>query len=134
MKMFGLDTNVVIRLLTNDDPAQRQAALKFGAGLGKDYRAFLSLVSILELDWALRSKLGFRRNDVVAAVNKLLQTRGLVIEHHNLVLKALDLVETNSADLADALIACRSIEEGCVSVKTFDLKATRKVPGMELLT
>ncbi|MDB5555242.1 MAG: hypothetical protein JWL86_5226, partial [Rhizobium sp.] len=123
MKTFGLDTNVVIRLLIDDDPAQRRATLRFGAGLGQQHSAFLSLVGVLELDWALRSKLGFTKSDVVKAVGKLLQTRGLTIEHHNLVVKALRLVENNNADLADALIACRSIEEGCGSIKTFDIKA-----------
>lgn len=133
MKTFGLDTNVVIRLLTVDDPAQRRAALKFGAGLGKDHYAFLPLVAVLELDWALRSKLGFTKKDVISAVDKLLHTRGLIVEHHNLVLKTLKLVEANNADFADALIAYRSIDEGCASIKTFDIKAVRKVPGMELL-
>jgi predicted nucleic-acid-binding protein len=133
MKTYGLDTNVIILLLTDDDPAQRRAALKFGAGLGKDYSAFLSLVGILELDWALRSRLGFARQDVVTAVDKLLHTRGLIVEHHNLVLKTLKLVAANNADFADALIACRSLDEGCESIKTFDLKAARRVPGMELL-
>lgn len=133
MKTYGLDTNVVIRFLTQDDPVQRRAALQFGAGLGKDYLAFLPLVGILELDWALRSKLGFSKADVVTAVNKLLNTRGLTVEHHGLVVKVLHLVEKNNADFADAIIACRSIEEGCEAIKTFDIKAARKVPGMELL-
>lgn len=133
MKTYGLDTNVVIRLLTQDDPAQRRAALKFGAGLGKDYGAFLPLVAILELDWALRSKLGFSKTDVIKAVSKLLNTRGLTVENHSLVVKVLHLVEMNNADFADAMIACRSIEEGCETIKTFDIKAVRKVPGMELL-
>jgi predicted nucleic-acid-binding protein len=133
MKTFGLDTNVVIRLLTDDDPVQRRAALRFGSGLGKEYCAFLSLVSVLELDWALRARLGFSKRDVVAAVGKLLQTRGLIVEHHNLVLKALRLVDANNADFADCLIACRSLEEGCEAIKTFDIKAASAVPGMELL-
>lgn len=133
MKTFGLDTNVVIRLLTEDDPAQRRAALKFGAGLGKDHLAFLPLVVILELDWALRSKLGFARADVIKAVRKLLHTRGLMVESHDLVVKVLRLVEQNNADFADAMIACRSIEDGCEAVKTVDIKAVRNVPGMELL-
>ena len=133
MKTYGLDTNVVIRLLTQDDPAQRRAALKFGAGLGKDYGAFLPLVAILELDWALRSKLGFSKTDVIRAVSKLLNTRGLTVENHSLVVKVLHLVEMNNADFADAMIACRSTEEGCETIKTFDIKAVRKVPGMELL-
>jgi predicted nucleic-acid-binding protein len=133
MKTYGLDTNVVIRFLTADDPAQRRAALKFGSGLGTDHLAFLPLVAILELDWALRTKLGFTKAEVVMVVGKLLNTRGLTVENHSLVVRVLDLVEKKNADFADAMIACRALEEGCDSVKTFDIKAARMVPGMELL-
>ncbi|MDX3929143.1 MAG: type II toxin-antitoxin system VapC family toxin [Shinella sp.] len=133
MTVFGLDTNVVIRLFVNDDPAQRAAALNFGEGIGRDYDAFITLIGLLELDWALRSQYGFSRKHVTLAVDKLLHTRGLIVESHTLVVKALRLMENNNADFADALIACRSFEEGCQSTKTFDMKAARKVPGMELL-
>lgn len=50
-----------------------------------------------------------------------------------MVVRALRLVESSNADFADALIACRSLDEGCVSIKTFDKKAAGKIPGMELL-
>lgn len=131
--MIGLDTNVVVRFLTNDDPDQRRAALRFAEGLGREYTAFLPLVAVLELDWALRSKLGFRKQDSVRAIGKLLQTRGLIVEHHDLIIKALRLVSTDNADFADALIASRSLEAGCVAIKTFDKRAAQKIPGMELL-
>lgn len=133
MTVFGLDTNIVIRLFIDDDPVQRAAALKFGEGLGRDYSAFVTLIGLLELDWALRSQYGYNRNDVTFAIDRLLHTRGLIVENHTLVVKALRLVEKNNADFADAVIACRSFEEGCHSTKTFDMKAARKVPGMELL-
>jgi predicted nucleic-acid-binding protein len=133
MTIIGLDTNVVLRLLTNDDAKQRRAALRLAEGMGRDYTAFLSLISVVELNWALWSKLGFSKQDAARAVGSLLQTRGLVIEHHNLVVKALRLVLAENADFADALIAARSLQEGCSSIKTFDRKAARKIPGMELL-
>ncbi|WEZ82596.1 type II toxin-antitoxin system VapC family toxin [Rhizobium sp. 32-5/1] len=133
MKTFGLDTNVVLRLILDDHPAQHSAALRFGAGLGKDYNAFLSLIALLELDWALRSQYGFQRKDVAAIIGKLLRTRGLFVENHTVVLKALRLIAAQNVDFADALIACRSQEEGCDAIKTFDQKAAKRIPGMELL-
>lgn len=133
MTLVGLDTNIVIRLLTNDDPDQRRSALQFAAGLGKEYLAFLPLICVVELDWALRSQLGYTRQDASNAISKLLRVRGLTVEHHDLVLKALRQVAQNNADFADALIAARSIEEGCISVKTFDKRAASRVTGMELL-
>ena len=133
MTMFGLDTNVVVRLLTNDDPQQRRKALGFIERLGRDDVAFVSLVTVVELDWALRSKLGFSREDTVRAIGRLLQSRGLIFEHHDLILTALDLVLSTNSDFADALIAYRSLEVGCQAIKTFDKKAASRVPGMELL-
>src|SRR6478735_856100 len=113
MIVFGLDTNVVLRLFVDDDPTQRAAALDFGQGLGREYSAFITLVSLLELDWALRSQYRYTKKHVVLAIDRLLHTRGLVVENHTLVIKALRLVESNNADFADALIACRSLEESC---------------------
>ena len=133
MKTFGLDTNIVLRLVVDDDPGQRRAALTFGAGLGRVHGAFVSLISLLELDWALRSQYGFQKTDVTAVIGKLLHTRGLIVEHHSMVVRALRMVESSNADFADSLIACRSLDEGCVSIKTFDKKAAGKIPGMELL-
>jgi predicted nucleic-acid-binding protein len=54
-------------------------------------------------------------------------------KHHDLVVKALRQVEQKNADFADALIAARSLREGCASIITFDRKAAARVPGMELL-
>ncbi|MAY60659.1 MAG: VapC toxin family PIN domain ribonuclease [Rhizobiales bacterium] len=133
MMIFGLDTNVVLRMLIDDDPRHRKLALDFGAGLGRDYTAFLTVYSLLELDWALRSQYGYDRKQVVAALKKLLRTRGLTVDEQPVVQRALTLVETENADLADALIAAKSKDHGCVSTKTFDAKAARKVPEMELL-
>jgi predicted nucleic-acid-binding protein len=133
MTLLGLDANIVIRLLTNDDPDQRRLALRFAEGLGKDYLAFLPLICVLELDWALRSQLGYGRREASTAIAKLLQVRGLTVESHNLVVKALRQVDQKNADFADALIAARSLQEGCTSVKTFDKRAASRVPGMELL-
>lgn len=133
MTIYGLDTNVVVRLLVNDDPKQRRSALAFAERLGRDYSAFISLLTIVELDWALRSRLGFSRVDAVLTLGKLLRVRGLLFEHHDTVVKAMRLVTDGKTDLADALIAARSLEAGCLSVKTFDRKAAARVPGMELL-
>lgn len=133
MMMLGLDTNVILRTLVGDNPQQVAAAAEFGKKLGREYSAFVTLISLLELDWALRSQYGFKKKEVVLAIGKLLRTRGLVIESHALVVAALWQVENTNVDFADALIAARSLEEGCKSIKTFDKKAASRLPGMELL-
>ncbi len=133
MMQYGLDTNVLLRILISDDPQQADAARQFGAGFGKQYTGYITLISLLEMDWALRSQYGFARHDVVTAIGTLIRLRGVTVESHDLVLRALMQMEDANVDFADALIAARSLEAGCVSIKTFDKKAAARVPGMELL-
>lgn len=133
MKKWGIDTNVVLRLIINDDKAQRQAALSFGEGLGTKYYGFLTIISLVELDWALRSQYGYAKGDVANAIQKILRVRGLEIENHEIVVQALRVVEDGNADFADALIAALSLQQGCQATVTFDRKAAKTVSGMELL-
>ncbi|WP_313556079.1 PIN domain-containing protein [Agrobacterium cavarae] len=134
MMVYGVDTNVVLRLFVDDEPGQREAALRFGAGIGRDYTVFVTLLTLIELSWALKSQYGFDRRQISLAIRKLLHTRGLVVEGHDKVIKAVRLVERHNADFTDALIACQSLGEGCKTIYTFDIKAARKIPGMELFT
>lgn len=133
MIQYGLDTNVILRILIADDPQQVRTARQFGAGFGKQYSAYITLTGVLELDWALRSRYGFAKKEVVAALNALIRTRGVILESSDIVMRALMQVENVNADFADALIAARSLDAGCTSIKTFDQKAATRVPGMELL-
>jgi len=51
LEMIGLDTNVVVRYLTHDDPAQTTAAVRVMDALSSDSPGFLSLIVIVELVW-----------------------------------------------------------------------------------
>jgi predicted nucleic-acid-binding protein len=133
MIQYGLDTNVILRTLISDDPQQADAARQFGAGFGKHYTGYITLISLLEIDWALRSHYGFAKKDVATAIGTLIRLRGVTVESHDLVVRALMQTEDANADFADALITARSLEAGCASIKTFDKKAASCVPGMELL-
>lgn len=133
MKRVGIDTNVLLRLLVNDDPEQRAAALAFGAKLNVDHVGVVTLISLVEMDWALRTQYRYDRRQSVEAIGKIIRIRGVEIESHDVVVRALRLVGGRSADFADALIACRLNELDCETTFTFDKKAAKAVPGMELL-
>lgn len=133
MKRIGIDTNILLRLLVNDDPAQRKAALEFGERLNIDYLGVVSLISLVEMDWALRTQYGFSRKESIEAISKIIRIRGVEIESHNAVVRALRFVADRGSDLADALITERLSDLGCEVVKTFDKKASARIPGMELL-
>ena len=133
MKTIGIDTNILLRLIVNDDAAQRLAVLKFGAGLNRDYFGLVTLLSLVEADWALRTQYGYERKQSVAALQKITSIRGVTIESADAVALAIRLVDLRGVDFADALIAFRSTELGCEAIMTLDQKAAARVPGMELL-
>ncbi|MEZ5812460.1 MAG: type II toxin-antitoxin system VapC family toxin [Rhizobiaceae bacterium] len=133
MKRVGIDTNILIRLLVDDDPVQRPVVEAFGRKLNHEFNGFVTMATMLEINWALASQYGYGRAECVAAMRRILQIRGMEIEHHDAVVRAVRLVELHNADFADALIAARSLESGCDHVVTLDRKAAKSVPGMELL-
>lgn len=133
MKRFGIDTTVLLRLIVDDDPEQRALVMKFGSGLNREYRGVITLVALLETDWALRSQFGFDRKQSSAALWKLMGVRGVEIESHDVVARALLSVDNSDADFADALIAEKSLELGCEAIVTLDQKAAKKVPSMQFL-
>lgn len=133
MNRVGIDTNILIRLLVDDDPSQRPIVEAFGQKLNRVFKGFVALVTILELDWALRSRYGYSRSQSVSALRRVLRIRGVDVEHHDAVVGALELVETRNADFADALIAMCALESGCDHVATLDKHAAARIPGMELL-
>lgn len=133
MIAVGIDTNILLRLIVDDDDEQRRIVLDFGARLNREYRGLITLVALLEVDWALRSQFGFSRRNAVDAIRRLTRIRGVDVESHDTVVRSLLHVEDRGADFADALIAERSRELGCARTMTLDVRATKRIPLMEQL-
>jgi len=133
VKKVGIDTNVLLRLLVDDDPVQREAVLSFGKDLGSKYLGFVSLISLVEMDWALRRQYGYSKQESVSALQKISQLRGVEIQCFEAVIKSIRGVENGNGDFADVLIANLCLDEGCGHVVTLDRKAAAKIPAMELL-
>lgn len=132
--MIGVDTNVLIRYLTQDDPRQSAIATRFiEARLSEENPGFVSAVTLCEIAWVLAASYGADRKRVRQTVENLLTTRQLVIEHSELVWKALRASEGGQADFSDALIGQIAAASGCETTVTFD-RAAGRLPGFELLT
>ena len=134
MRKVGIDTNILLRLLVDDDPIQRKAVINFGAGIGVDYTGFVTLISILEIDWALRTQYGYAKHESADAIGRLMRIRGVEIQEHRNVATALEWVTSTGGDLADALIAHLCLDAGCENVATLDKKAAAKIAAMELIS
>jgi len=131
--VIGLDTNVLVRYLTQDDPKQSALATRFIEGrLSAENPGFVSTVTLCELVWVLAESYAADRKRVREIVEGLLATKQLVIERSELVWKSLRAWEGVPADFSDALIGQIAIAHGAQKTVTFDRTAV-KLPGFELL-
>jgi predicted nucleic-acid-binding protein len=122
--MIGLDTNVVVRYLMQDDPVQAARANAFIEGeLSVGQPGFVSLVVLVEIAWVLRACYGIGRMEVARALRALLETRQLRVERAALVVRALRRQMAVNADFSDALIIELARAHGCREVVSFDRKA-----------
>ena len=130
--MIGLDTNVVVRYLTNDDPAQTTAAVKVIDSLSADAPGFLSMIVIVELVWVLEISYRFKKSEIEQILETLLRSKELVIERAEVVFQALRKFSAGRADFADCLIERCGHAVECQYTVTFDRNAA-SAAGMKLL-
>jgi predicted nucleic-acid-binding protein len=130
--MIGLDTNVLVRYLAQDDAGQSARATKLiERELNERVPGFIGLVVLVETCWVLKRLYGATAGELRDTVRDLLDTRQFVIEQRTVVLRALARLGDSASDLADALIAEGASEAGCARTVTFDKQSARL--GMELL-
>ena len=130
--MIGLDTNVLVRYIMQDDAKQSPKAAKLIESLTVDEPGFVSIVSVVELVWVLSAAYGLSRDQNQQALEGLLRTKEFIIDRADQVLKALRVFKTTSADFADCLIERSAASAGCARTMTFDVGAA-KVAGMTLV-
>jgi len=122
--MIGLDTNVLVRYLTQDDAAQSALANQvIEEQLTPRNPGFISSIVLVEVVWVLETCYNQTQSAIEAIVNGLLTTRQLVVDEADLVYLALKRFSGGNADFSDALIAVISENRGCSSTLTFDKKA-----------
>ena len=131
--MIGLDTNILVRYIVEDDPVQlRKAAECIEQHLTERNYGFISTVVMAEIAWVLESVYGFTHTEIAAAIERILQIEQLVVEHEAEVFLAMVALKRKHGAFADALIGGISAKAGCSHTVTFDRKALR-LPGFELL-
>jgi predicted nucleic-acid-binding protein len=109
----AVDTNVLVRLVTNDDAAQAQAA----RGRLEGHEVFLGKSVLLETEWVLRYTYGLDRATIAAVFRKLLGLRGAVVESQAEVITAVEWYE-QGLDFADSLHLASARD--CEELATFD--------------
>ena len=130
--MIGLDTNVLVRYIMQDDAKQSPKATRLIESLSNEAPGFISLVAIIELVWVLSSSYGLNREQVASALELLLRSKELVVDRADLVAQSQRKFKSGGIDFADCLIERIGHEAGCSTTMSFDVGAV-KAAGMTLI-
>lgn len=130
--MIGLDTNVLVRYVAQDDPKQSPTATKLIESLTVEAPGFVSVVSVVELVWVLSGCYGSTKGEICEVLEALLRTKELVVAQSDTVWRALRMFREGRADFADCLIERSANKAGCSHTVTFDQTAA-KACGMQLV-
>ena len=130
--MTGLDTNIIIRYVTQDDPAQTRSATKLIESLSTEEPGFVALVVVAELAWVLQKSYSSTRDEIASVLESLLRAKALAVERKDLVWQALRQFSAGRADFSDCLVERCANAAGCEWTLTFDQLAATDT-GMRLL-
>jgi predicted nucleic-acid-binding protein len=130
--VIGLDTNVLVRYITQDDKKQAALANSLIENLDDASPGFVTLVTVVELSWVLESAYNFTRQQFAEVMQTLMTVDIIKIDRAAVVASAVRVYAASKADFSDCLIERLSASAGCERTMTFD-KAAAKMAGMALL-
>ena len=131
--MRGLDTNVLVRYLTADEPRQLALAQCVLEESERDREpVFLPVIVLCELVWVLSRAYDHKKAAIANALEHLLEVDRFQVEHDVLVRRSLDAYRNGAGSFSDYLIGEISLHYGCRDVVTFD-RALKGVRGFSVL-
>jgi predicted nucleic-acid-binding protein len=128
--MIAIDTNILVRIVTNDDPEQAQRAAK----IIQNQAVFISKTVILELEWVLRFSYALERTIILSTLQKMLTIDSFTIEQNAEIEQSLQWYE-KGMDFADALhlASCLHVDKFVSFDKKLIKKASELNIGLDLL-
>lgn len=131
--MIGVDTNVLVRFLTQDDPEQALLASRFLENhCSRHNPGLINRIVLCELVWVLETAYDYPRTTVADVLERLFRTAQLVLEEPENTWSALRAYREGKADFADCLLGLINRSAGCEITVTLDRKAAR-LPYFTLL-
>ena len=132
--MIGLDTNILLRYLTHDDPKHsRRAAEIIERRLTEQEPGFVSLVSILEIAWVLKSLFKRSRQEIANDIEMILAADTLEVQNEQEVYYAVVSLRNGIGTFEDALIGSLGAWRGCSATLTFDEDAAKRLHEFQLV-
>jgi predicted nucleic-acid-binding protein len=128
---YGLDTNVLARLVLADDREQHGAVLaRMAHCVEHGHQVTVDIAVLLELEWVLRSAGKLKKPQVLTVFKLLLDTQDLVIQEEAVFVQALYFYEDSTADFAECLFLARYLRADCDAMLSFDERA-QHLPTVE---
>lgn len=132
MTKVGLDTNILVRYITDDDQSQADKVQEYLTSHKTNTSFIINNVVLAELDWVLTSVYGYSKEEFLFVIDHLFQTNHVSFQSPDLVSKACSIYMDGRADFSDCLIGALNREQNCKTTYTFDKKAS-KLPSFTLL-
>lgn len=133
--MIGLDTNVVIRYLVQDDPAQaKQATACIEAWIAQKMTLRICQITLIEIYWVLERCYKLKKPELIAILSMLLQTRQIQVEHDDIAWQALRDYEHSKAGFSDCLIGRQNAHYECSFTYTFDKETAKQLATFKLIS
>ena len=131
--MIGLDTNVLVRYIVQDDPQQTRKATRWIEGsCTEENPGFIAHVVLCELVWVLTSAYRYPKPSVVGVLEQILRVAQLRVEDPELAWLSVNDYRRSNADFSDHLIGRRNAAHGCEKTITFD-RSAESAAGFELI-
>lgn len=132
--MIGLDTNVFIRYLVQDDEQQAQLATHLIENqCSKENPALINEIILCEIVWVLKRAYRYDKAVILTIIKQLLSSDEIYISSHTEAWAAYHDYENGNADFSDYFIARINQKFGCPCTFSFDKKASQS-DNFKLLT
>ena len=124
--MIGLDANVIVRFVAQDDAVQsREATELIERRLTPENPGYISIVAMMEAVWVLQRIYRLSDTSLAATIERVLQIDFLIVENEHEVFAAMIALKSGRGSFADSLIGALGKKAGCSNTLTFDKRALR---------
>jgi len=123
--MIGIDTNVLVRYITQDDERQGRLARRYlETQLTMDSPGFINHVVLCELVWVFETAYRYSREQILKALQRLFESAVVRFESSQILWRALDLYQQGQ-DFSNAVLVLVNASRGCEFTLTFDKRAAK---------
>lgn len=132
-KRVVIDTNILVRYLTNDDPSKAKAVDSFlNKALKGEFKILIPSIVIAELVWVLESFYEIKANEIAELIEAVVNTPGVEVTDKSIIIFALKLYRAKNMDFIDAWIIEFAKNSNVNTIYTFDKRHFKDIEGIEI--